>query len=158
MLGAAHLAGERPLGVELGAADQRLGKAVWVLGVVPAVAPLHTQPALVHRAGAPLGPENVVVPDVVGQGTAHPAVWADAVHRLALVPRHQGQREGLVGQRPGRADGSTLAARDAGTFSHRLVQVEADGGAVALAGAANHVIGLDFITGPETAIAQDAGG
>src|SRR5207248_7159292 len=95
-------------------------------GVVPAVAPLDAQPAVIHGAVAPLRPENVVVLDVVGDGAADAAVGADAIHGGGLVARHERQGDGLVGQRPGRADGGALAAGDARTATHRLVEVEGD--------------------------------
>src|SRR5262249_45101289 len=153
---AADLAGERPLGVELGPADQRPGEALAVLGVVPAVAALDAQAALVAGAVAALGPEDVAVVDVVGQGAADAAVGADAVHggRLGARPQRQGER--LVGQRPGGAGGGALAAGDAGALAHRGVEVEGDLRGRGAAGPADDVVGLDLVAGPDAAVAEDA--
>jgi hypothetical protein len=59
---------------------------------------------------------------------------------------------------PGGADGGALAAGDAGTLAHRLVEVKADAGAVALAGAADDVVALHLVAAADAAVAEDAGG
>src|SRR5262249_15333856 len=142
--------------VKLWPADERPGKAVGVQGVVPAVAPLDAEPAVVNRTVAPLGPEDAVVLYLIGHSTAHAAVRANALHGARPRARHEGQRHRLVGQRPGRARRGALAARDTGTPPHRLVQVEADAGGVAPAGPADHFIGLDLVTRPDATVAEDA--
>src|SRR5262245_11057655 len=71
---AADLGRERPLGVELRTADERFGEALFVQGVVPAVAALDAEAGLVAGAVAALGPEDAVVLDVVGQRAADAAV------------------------------------------------------------------------------------
>jgi hypothetical protein len=50
-----------------------------------------------------------------------------------------------------------LAAGDAGRGAHRVVQVERDARGVALAGAADDVVALDVVAGPDAAVAEDAG-
>src|SRR5262249_4146890 len=114
---AAHVGGERALGVGLLAPDQRLGQPLRRGRVAHAVAALHAQPAV--RAGllAPFGERDRVLlaVHVVGQRAADAAVWADRVHRVQLGARPDRYvADGLVGQRAGRAGRDALAAGDAG--------------------------------------------
>src|SRR5262249_18326251 len=97
------------------------------------------------------------VADVVGQGTANAAVWTDGVDRRRLRARHQRQGERLVRQRPGRTGRSALAARDAGTLSHGLVEVKGDARCPAAVGAADDLVRLDLVTSANAAITKDAG-
>src|SRR5207245_5259294 len=71
---ALHRGRERSLRVELRPADERPGEALLVQGVIPAVAAFDAQPAVVAGAVAAFGPEDAVILDVVGQGTADAAV------------------------------------------------------------------------------------
>src|SRR6516164_5711719 len=124
--------------------------------VIPAVAALDAEPAVIARAVAAFGPEDVVVLDVVGQRTTDAAVRADAVHQLRLRARHERQRQRLVGQRSGRARRRAFAARNASAGGHRLVEVEGDAGTVAFAGAADDLVGLHVVAGTDAAVAKDA--
>ena len=141
-------------------ADQRHGEPLRGRRVVPAVAALHAQPALRPGLGAALGEGDraALAVDVVGQRTADPAVRADAVDGVQLLARpDRDAADRLVGQRPGRAGLHALAAGDARAGAHRVVEVERDPGRVALAGAADDVVALDVVAGPDAAVAQDAG-
>ena len=63
----------------------------------------------------------------------------------------------LLVERPGRARGDALAARDAGRLAHRVVEVEADARRVTLAGAADDLVHLDVVARADAAVAEDAG-
>ena len=157
---AAHVGGQRALGVGPLAADQRLGQPLRRGRVVPAVAALHAQPAV--RAGLlPAlgeGDRVVLAVHVVGQRAADAAVRADRVHRVQFGARpDRDLADRLVGQRAGRAGRDALAAGDAGGLTHRVVQVERDPGGVALAAAADDVVALDVVAGAHAPVAQDAG-
>src|SRR6202034_2538215 len=128
--------------------------------VVPAVPALDAQPPL--RAGllpALRVRDRALIPvDVVGEGAADAAVRADGVHRVEFGARpDRDVADRLVRQRAGRARGHALAAGHAGRGAHRVAQVERDMGAVALAAAPDHVVALDVVAGPHTAVAEDAG-
>src|SRR5262249_32037442 len=154
---AAHVLGQGAPGVGLLAADERPGQPLRAGRVVPAVAALDAQPAL--RAGlvaaVHVGDRLAFAVDVVGQRAADPAVGADAVHRVELLPRlDRDAVDRLVRQGAGRAGGHALPAGHAGGGAHGVVEVEPDVRAVALPGPADHVVALDVVAGPDAAIAQ----
>src|SRR5262249_27326453 len=107
---AAHGAGQWPLGIVLRSADQRTGQSVCMEGVIPPIATLDTQTALIAGTVAALGPEDAIVLDVIGQGAPHAAVRTDTVNGGGLRARHERQRQRLVGQRSRRTRGDALAA------------------------------------------------
>ena len=130
---AAHVGGQRPLGVGRVPADQRRGEALRRGGVVPAVPALHAQAALGAGLVAALGEGDraALAVHVVGEGAADAAVRADAVHRVQLGARpDRDVVDRLVGQRAGRARRDALTAGDAGRLAHGVVQVERDAGRV----------------------------
>ena len=157
---AADVGGQRALGIGLLAADQRHRQALRRRGVVPPVPALDAEPAL--RSGllpsVGVGDRAALPVHVVGQRAAHAAVRADGVYRVEFGARPDGDvANRLVGQRTGRAGGHAFAARDAGRGAHRVAQVERDVGLVPLAAAADHVVALDVVAGPDAPVAQDAG-
>ena len=159
LLLAADVRGQRPLGVGVVAPDQRHRQPLRRGGVVPAVPALDAQPAL--RAGlvAALGERDgpALPVHVVRQRAADAAVGADAVDRVELGARpDRDVADRLVGQRAGGAGRDALAAGDAGRGAHRVVQVEGDPGGVPLAAAADDVVALDVVAGPDAAVAEDA--
>src|SRR6185312_4594237 len=120
----------------------------------------HTEPALVAGLVATLGERDAaaLAVDVVGQRAANPAVRAHRVNRVkrcAGLDRDVVDR--LVGQRAGGAGRHAFTARDAGRLAHRVVEIERDAGGVALAAAADDIVGLDVVAGAHAAVAQDAG-
>ena len=156
---ALDVARERALRVGALAPDQRHRQALRRRRVVPAVAALHAQPAVVARLLAPLGERDraALLVDVVGERAADAAVRADGIDRLELLARadrHVADR--LVDQRARRARGHALAARDAARLPHRIVQVERDPRRIALARAPDHVVALDVVARAHAAVAQDA--
>src|SRR5207237_820786 len=62
----------------------------------------------------------------------------------------------LVRQRSRGARRHTFTAGDAGALAHRLIEVEGDAGAVALAGTADDLVGLNIVAGTDAAIAENA--
>src|SRR4051794_29371323 len=156
---AAHVVRQRALRVARLAPDERRRQALRRRGVVPAVAALHAQPALVAGLLAPVGERDrlALVVDVEGQRAADAAVRAHGVDLAQLGPRpdrHVADR--LVRQRARRARGDALAARHARRLAHRVVEVERDAGRVALARAADDVVALDVVARPDAPAAQDA--
>jgi hypothetical protein len=145
----------RPFRV-LGLAYERHGQPVRVVGVVEAVAPLDAQPAVVGRPIAPGDAGDDVALHPVRDATADAAVWADGIDRCRGLEVGD-RRQRLVGERAGRAVGHTLAAGDAGRLTHRLVHVEADPRQEPFTVAADDLVHLDVIAGPDAAVAQDAG-
>src|SRR5229473_147551 len=115
-----------------------------MLRVVPAIAAFHAQSGVISRAVSSFGPQNVIVLDVIRQGTADTAVGTDAFNCLRLCFWHERQRDRLVCQRPGRANGCTFAARNTGARAHRLIEIEADTRAEALASSADDFVGLNI--------------
>ncbi len=155
----AHVARERALGVGPFAPDQRHRQPLLRRGVVPAVAALHAQPALVARLLAAVRERDrpALVVHVIRQRAAHAAIRAHRVDRpelLARADRHVADR--LVDQRARGAGGHALAAGHARRLAHRIVEVERDPRLIALAAAADHVVALDVVAGPHAAVAQDA--
>src|SRR6185503_21033920 len=140
-------------------ADQRRGQPLRRERVVPPVAALDAQPALVAGLVAALGEHDRPLHgvDVVGERAADAAVRADAVHLRQLGARAERQRDRLVRDRPGRAGGDALSAGDAGRVAHRVVEIEGDAGRVALARTPDHLVRLDVVAGPHAAVAHDAG-
>ena len=139
--------------------------------VVEAEPPLHAQAVVVggtvpalHRGddlavsptvGLALG----VVPELVGDLAADPAIRAHALHLFELEPAVDA---GLVDQRrfhqpAGGARLHALAAGDAGARAHRVVEVEDDLRVHAAVGHADDVIDLHFPTRPHAQVAVDAG-
>ena len=150
----------RERGLRIRDPDQRRGQALFGGGVVPAIAALDAQPALIAGLVAALGERDraALLVDVVGQRAAHPAVRADGVDRLELLARaDRDVMDRLVDQRTGRARGDALAARHARRLAHRVVQVERDARRVALPGAADDVVALDVVARADAAVAEDAG-
>src|SRR4051795_6874465 len=128
---------QRALGVARLAADQRRRQALRRGGVVPAVAALHAQSALVAGLLAALGERDrlALVVDVERQRAADAAVRAHRVDLAQLGPRaDRDVADRLVRDRAGRAGGDALAARHARRLAHRVVEVERDPRRVALAG------------------------
>src|SRR3954454_11086328 len=156
---AAHVLRERPLRIARLAADERGREALGRGGVVPAVAALHAQAALVARLLAALGERDrlELVVDVEGQRAADAAVRAHGVDLAQLGARpDRDVADRLVRQRAGRARGDALAARDARRLAHRVVEVERDPRRVALARAPDDVVALDVVAGADAAVAEDA--
>src|SRR5258707_300540 len=94
--------------------------------IIPAIPPLDAQPPLIDRTVTPLGPEDLAVFHMIGQGTTNSAIRTNAVHGLSLGTWHQRQGQGLVRQCARRARRGTLTAGDARALPHRLVKVEGD--------------------------------
>src|SRR5437660_1166775 len=90
---AAHRPGQRSLRIMLGAPDERFRQPLRVQRIIPAIATLHTQSAIIARTVAPLGPENAIILDVIGQRAADAAIRTDAVHGCGLRARHERQRQ-----------------------------------------------------------------
>ena len=111
---------------------------------------------LVARALAPFREDDFVVLHVVRRGTADAAIRTERIDRLQFRSRHERQRNGLVGEGSGGARGDAFAARNAGRFPHRVIEVEADPRGVALARAADDFVALDVVAGTDAAIAEDA--
>src|SRR5262249_33658739 len=107
---------------------------------------------------AALGPEDVVVLDVVGHRTADATVRTDALDRLGLRARHQRQGQRLVGQGAGRAHRRAFPARHAGAGPPWLTPVEGDAGAVPLTGPADDFVRLKIVAGANAAVTQNTGG
>src|SRR4051794_530658 len=155
----AHVVRQRALRVARLAADERRGQALRRRGVVPAVAALHAQPALVARLLAALGERDrlALVVDVEGQRAADAAVRAHRVDLAQLRARlDRDVADRLVRDRAGRARGDALAARHARRLPHRVVEVERDARRVALARAPDDVVALDVVARADAAVAEDA--
>src|SRR4051795_4519968 len=157
---AADVVRERALRVARLAPDQRRREALGGRGVVPAVAALHAQAALVAGLLAAIGERDrlALVVDVEGQRAADAAVRAhrvDLAQLRARPDRHVADR--LVRDRAGRARRDALAARHARGLAHRVVEVERDARRVALARAADDVVALDVVARADAAVAEDAG-
>ncbi len=157
---ALHVRGQRTLGVGVIAPDERRGQTLRVERVVEAVTPLHAQPLLVAGALATVGEDDGVClgVHVVADRASDAAVGADGVDGLELLPGPDRGGQLRVGERARRADRGALAAGDTRAVAHRDIHVEGDPRAVALAGPPDHVVVLDLVAGPDTSIAQDAGG
>ena len=145
-------------------------------GVIEAVPSLHAQALVVDGTRASVGVYNAVFGfvNVVCDRATNSTVGTYGINGLeggrccsndisadvgargdvgtaGVVPQ-RGDR-----QRPGRAGLFALPARDAGRGAHRVVEVEADPGRVALSGAANDVVDLHVVAGADAAVAQDTG-
>src|SRR5262249_41730432 len=125
-------------------------------GIIPTVATLNAEPAIVDRAVAAFGPEDVVVANMVGQGAADPTIRANTLDRRGLLARHERQAKRLVRQRPRGTDRRTLAAGNAGTVAHRLPEGERNTGNVALACAADDLVRLHIIAAADSAVTEGA--
>src|SRR5262249_39615228 len=95
--------------------------------------------------------------DVVRQAASDAAVRAHALDLLELLPGDDRRADRLVDEGARRAHRHALAAGDAGALSHGRVEIERDLRAVALAGAADHVVVLDLVAAADAPIAEDAG-
>src|SRR3954449_1685378 len=156
---AAHVLRQRPLRVARLAPDERRLQALRRGGVVPPVAPLHAQPALVAGLLAALGERDrlALVVDVEGDRAADAAVRAHRVDLAQLGARaDRDVADRLVRDRAGRARGDALAAGHARRLAHRVVEVERDARRVALAGTPDDVVALDVVARADAAVAQDA--
>jgi hypothetical protein len=157
---AANVARQRALGVGALAADERYRQPLRVRRVVPPIAALHAQPAVVAGLLAAFGKGDRVAlaVDVVGERAAHSAVRAHCLDRLELRARLDRHLvDWLVDEGAGRTCRDALAARHARGLAHRVVQVECDARGVALARAADDVVALDVVARPHAAVAEDAG-
>ena len=127
--------------------------------VVPAVAAFHAQSFLTGRTFAALGEHDAVLRaiDVVGQRATDAAVRTHAVDRVERFARAQRRVDRHVDERAGRANRRALAARHAAALAHRRVEIERDARRVALAGAAEHLIVLQVVTGADAQVAHHAG-
>src|SRR5205823_4138580 len=84
-------------------------------------------------------------------------VGGDLLRLLRHALPRVGADEPAVGQRAGRARHHALAARDAGRVAHRVVEVEGDAGAVALAHAPDDLVVADLVAAADAAVTEDAG-
>ena len=137
----------------IAAAHQRHGQPVRVVGVIEPETPLDTEPAVVRRASATLHTVDALVLHVVGELTAHAAVWADGID---LPFGHAGV--GAVGRSngPGRAGLHAFATGHAGALTHRVTLVEDDLHLSAPERQAQHVVALHVAAGADAARALDA--
>ena len=136
------------------APDQWPGQALAVMHVVKPVASLDTQPLVVGRSVTTLDIQDPVVPDLVGQLAADTAIGTD---RVDLPVRHFKGNVAGGHQGAGRAGLYTLAAGDAGTLAHRVVEIEDDVARLAPAGISDDAVDLLLAAGAQAAGALDAG-
>src|SRR5205085_10255829 len=94
--GRGRIWGKRFLRIILRPANERLGQALLMRGVIPAVAAFDAEPRLVAGTLPALRPEDAVILDVIGEGAADAAVRADAIDRGRLRTRDERERERLV--------------------------------------------------------------
>ena len=138
----------------VGPADQRHGQALRTVCVIEAETALDAQPVVIGRPIAAINANDPVVPDLVGQQTAHAAKGAD---RIDLAIDSLIADQGLGHQCTGRASLHAFAAGHAGALAHRVGQIEHDLAVRAAQGIPDHVIDLLFAAGAYTARALDAG-
>src|SRR5439155_27298536 len=144
-------------GIMLGPADERRRQALRMLRIVPAIAAFHAQPTVAAGPFASFRKHDLVLPHEISGCAADAAIRANTLRPLHFRARHKRQRERLVYERSRGTRGRAFAARHARAFTHRQIEVETDARREALAGAADHVVALDFIASADAAIAQDTG-
>ena len=152
-----HFARKRPLRIALGAANERHRQSLRMTRVIPAVSPLHAQPPVIDRTLASLGHHDPIVLRQKRHRTTNAAIRANAVDRFEIIARQHRQRDSLLRQRARRARCHALAARHAGAFPHRVVEVKRNLRQEAFAAATDNVVRLQRVTRSNTAIAQNAG-
>ena len=135
-------------------ADHRFRQPLRVVHVVEAEPSLDAQPARVRRTVPSIDGEDLFVLDVVREQTADAAV---RTRRVDLPVGFEHRDVVRRRERTGRTRLHALAARDARTRPHRVVEVEDDLRVLAAPGVADHVVDLLFAAGTHAAAALDAG-
>ena len=135
-------------------ANQGLCKPPFVMHVIKAKAPFHTQPRIVRWPCAAFHAHDFVVPHVVGDQAPHAAIRADRINLLIYLLR---AHQRLGHQRPRRTGLHTFAACHATALAHAVALIKYDFCVTATQGHANHIVDLHLTAGPHTSRALDAG-
>jgi len=125
---AANIFRERTLWVGGVDPNQRLLQSLGMDCVIPAIAPLHAQAALVAGTLSPLSKNDPVdlAIHVVGDRTSDAAIGTNGINRFQLGARPKRQTNRLVHQRTRGASCRAFATGHTGALAHRLIQIESD--------------------------------
>ena len=139
--------------------DERSGEAMGMGHVVEAEPSLHAKTVVVGGAVAALHRGDAVIPYLVGDLAADPAVGTYAFHLVELEPAIDA---GLVDERclhqcSRRTRLDAFSAGDAGARAHLVVEVEDDLRSDAAVGHADDVVDLHLAARPHAQVAVDAG-
>ena len=126
--------------------------------IIKAETSFDAQTIIVCGTITPVGGDDFVVLDVIGDLTANATERATAINLFVrkFGAHTFGVEQTVFHQRTGRARLDTLAATDAGRITHVVIKVEDDLGVAAPARHADDVIHLNLTTGTNTKATVDA--
>jgi len=125
-----------------------------VINIIKSVATLDAESTEVGRAVASFDTQNLVVFDMVSQQATNTAIGAN---RVNFAVRFNRMCSAGITKRAGGAGGNAFTAGHAGTFAHRVAEIEYDFCMVTALSETDDIVDLGFTAGAQAPCALNAG-